>query len=266
MKNLKSNKGITLVALIITIIVLLILAVVTISAVNEGNLFSHANNAATTYSEKAEEENSLISSYIAEIKKYDKDKEFDPNKPIVGRTFYLLNQADGFEIPSLANITDDTLDAYTIFSDEYTTCRYQYNSSTKTLTISEEGKSDRTLHFMKLENNMLLYSEAGDAFSFTTTNGGEGTSLLAGYYATNGDETKTIQFEDNNNIDRTNSVGQPSEVIKYYVADDGTSSDGTYIMMLGWDLCEITKVGGVYTQIYNPQGGGTTYTLTPPQN
>ena len=48
--NLKEQKGITLIALIITIVVLLILAVVTISAVNEGSIFAHANNAATRYS------------------------------------------------------------------------------------------------------------------------------------------------------------------------------------------------------------------------
>ncbi len=64
---MKGDKGITLVALIITIIVLLILAVVTISAVNEGSLFSHANNAAEAYSKSAEEENSLISNYISKI-------------------------------------------------------------------------------------------------------------------------------------------------------------------------------------------------------
>jgi hypothetical protein len=69
---MKENKGITLVALIITIIVLLILAVVTINAVNEGSLFAHANNAATAYSQRAEEENSIISSYIGKIEKIGK--------------------------------------------------------------------------------------------------------------------------------------------------------------------------------------------------
>ena len=63
--NIKKAKGITLIALIITIVILLILAVVAINAVNEGSLFAHANNAATAYSEAAEEENSIISSYLA---------------------------------------------------------------------------------------------------------------------------------------------------------------------------------------------------------
>ena len=67
---MKENKGKTLVALIITIIVLLILAVVTISAVNEGSLFAHANNAATAYSEAQKEENTMISNWLTEIEKH----------------------------------------------------------------------------------------------------------------------------------------------------------------------------------------------------
>ena len=70
-KNLKENKGITLIALIITIIVLLILAVVTINAVNEGSIFAHANNAVTRYNAAAAEENTMISNYLLEIAKHD---------------------------------------------------------------------------------------------------------------------------------------------------------------------------------------------------
>ena len=74
---MKENKGITLVALIITIIVLLILAVVTISAVNEGSLFAHANNATEAYSKSAEEENTLISGYIGKIEEYAGEQNSD---------------------------------------------------------------------------------------------------------------------------------------------------------------------------------------------
>ena len=68
--NLKENKAITLVALIITIIVLLILAVVTITAVSEGNIFNHANNAATRYNAAATEENALLSNLLSDMEKY----------------------------------------------------------------------------------------------------------------------------------------------------------------------------------------------------
>ena len=63
----KTQKGITLIALIITIIVLLILAVVTISAVNEGSIFAHANNAATRYSQEAERENALLHNLLGTL-------------------------------------------------------------------------------------------------------------------------------------------------------------------------------------------------------
>ncbi len=76
---MKENKGITLVALIITIIILLILAVVTITAVNEGSLFAHANNAAAVYTEKAEDENITISNYIVQSGKYDSNNENNEN-------------------------------------------------------------------------------------------------------------------------------------------------------------------------------------------
>lgn len=78
MKNdLKENKGITLIALIITIIVLLILAIVTISGVNEGKIFAHANNAATKWNAAATEENGIISNYLIEMGKHDKSDEND---------------------------------------------------------------------------------------------------------------------------------------------------------------------------------------------
>jgi len=71
MRKNKNENGITLIALIITIILLLILAIVTISAVNEGNLFVHANTAATKYKEEAELENIKVASYLSEMQKYD---------------------------------------------------------------------------------------------------------------------------------------------------------------------------------------------------
>ena len=68
----KENKGITLIALIITIVVLLILAVVTVTAVNEGSIFAHANNAATKYNTAVTEENKMLSNYLTEMGKYNK--------------------------------------------------------------------------------------------------------------------------------------------------------------------------------------------------
>ena len=66
-KKLRMEKGITLVALIITIIVLLILAVVTINAVKDDGIIRHAKNATSKYEEKADEENTILDSYLAKI-------------------------------------------------------------------------------------------------------------------------------------------------------------------------------------------------------
>ena len=67
MKKNKTEKGITLVALIITIIVLLILAVVAIGVVTGDGILFHAKDASTKYTEKADEENSTIEDYAEMI-------------------------------------------------------------------------------------------------------------------------------------------------------------------------------------------------------
>ena len=61
----KNQKGITLVALVITIIVLLILAGVAITlAVDQGELFNHANNAVTEWNNKVNQEGEAINNAL----------------------------------------------------------------------------------------------------------------------------------------------------------------------------------------------------------
>ena len=61
----KNQKGITLVALVITIVVLLILAGVAITlAVNQGELFNHANNAVTEWNDKVNQEDKAINNAL----------------------------------------------------------------------------------------------------------------------------------------------------------------------------------------------------------
>ena len=61
---MNKNKGITLIALVITIIVMLILVTVTIRVATDGNLFTHAANAASRTKIAAAEENELSSGNI----------------------------------------------------------------------------------------------------------------------------------------------------------------------------------------------------------
>lgn len=61
---MKSQKGITLIALVITIIVMLILVTVTITMAINGNLFNYAKDAVTKTKANQTEENSLGSGNV----------------------------------------------------------------------------------------------------------------------------------------------------------------------------------------------------------
>ena len=67
MKKLKTEKGITLVALIITIVVVLILAVVAIGAVQDSNIIAHAQNPAGEYNQAKNMEEEMLENYVNKI-------------------------------------------------------------------------------------------------------------------------------------------------------------------------------------------------------
>ena len=64
MKKSKTQKGITLIALIITIVVLLILAVVTINAIQGDGIIEYAKNAANDYQQAQADEEALLQNYL----------------------------------------------------------------------------------------------------------------------------------------------------------------------------------------------------------
>ena len=70
MNTFKTNKGITLVALIITIIVLLILTVVAISSITDQGLFTKSQEAVNSYEDSRKEEEGKLAGYSSEIDKY----------------------------------------------------------------------------------------------------------------------------------------------------------------------------------------------------
>lgn len=73
-KNFKTNKGITLIALIITIIVLLILAMVSIKLVWDGGIIEHSKNAVNAYNEAQQNEKDQITAAEQEMNKYGNNK------------------------------------------------------------------------------------------------------------------------------------------------------------------------------------------------
>ena len=66
-QNIKTQKGITLVALVITIIVLIILAVVAIGALQNHGIINYAKNARAEYEAATEKENTILGNYLAKI-------------------------------------------------------------------------------------------------------------------------------------------------------------------------------------------------------
>ena len=88
MKKQKTQKGITLIALIITIVVLLILAVVTIGALDRSNIIGQAESAASSYNEKKTEEEVVL-----------KDTE-----GILGNLFDSINNGNGTTPPATTEV------------------------------------------------------------------------------------------------------------------------------------------------------------------
>ena len=72
MQEIKSNKGITLIALVVTIIILLILAGVSITTLSGNGLFGRAESSAAKYQAASEAENSTISSLLDKYDNYDR--------------------------------------------------------------------------------------------------------------------------------------------------------------------------------------------------
>ena len=68
MKRTKTQKGITLIALIITIVVLLILASVAISSIQNDGILSYAENVANKYNQSQRDEQSVIDKYLGYLK------------------------------------------------------------------------------------------------------------------------------------------------------------------------------------------------------
>ena len=89
MKETKTQKGITLIALIITIVVLLILAIVTIGTLDKTNIIGRANEAAVEYEKRKEEENTLI-------KEFEQLLEVSPSVKVYGtKEVYLIDSPEG---------------------------------------------------------------------------------------------------------------------------------------------------------------------------
>ena len=178
MKNLKSNKAITLIALIITIVLIMILAVVTIGAVNEGGLFAHANNATTKYSTEADLENTKIAGYISEMEKWDKGSSALLEEDVVGSLVYALffeEDDEAFDKIIEAGITEDMLDHPYYYMegriDDYFYQYFKFSENGDEMLV--RGEDDENMSFVSHNETEIynvvyaaieLESELKDAF------------------------------------------------------------------------------------------------------
>ena len=117
MNGLKSERGITLIALIITIIILVILAAISINAVYNNGIIEYAINGTQNYAQKAVEENRMyarVESKIEEglIKQQIKDYRIEVISD------YIENEDEEKCASLLCVYTDNTNVAFT-YNDEY---------------------------------------------------------------------------------------------------------------------------------------------------
>ena len=245
MKKIKEGKGITLVALIITIIVLLILAVVTISAVNEGDLFAHANNAATSYEKVQKEENTSISNYLSEMQKHDANQTSTADQSEIVGTYYA---ADGDEVYTVVINNDGTLN----FAGQ-NNLEYKYENNILSCNIYG---TDLVWQYQILENETkVLYLEKsyGTPVLYATNTSGLNTSKIEGKYVSGHNYYKFVNdtYAMNGKIEDENGDANEDKLeYKYF-----TQYDLVYVKSINeaseWFKLDENKL------IYLKENGGT---------
>lgn len=103
-KRLKSNNGITLIALIITIIVLLILAMVSIKLIWDGGIIAHAKNAVNKYEEAQRNETDQINNIFGNNGGGD---EYKSDAPDELQKYVLGEELKGQDLSNICNWQDD---------------------------------------------------------------------------------------------------------------------------------------------------------------
>ena len=107
--NIRTQKGITLVALIITIVVLLILAVVSIGAVQNSGIIGNAKNAAGGYDQAK----------VNEVEKLENTEEYiNSIIPNNGEGATITKEYQRNEVKQILKITGEKYEITTLYKDE----------------------------------------------------------------------------------------------------------------------------------------------------
>ena len=136
MKKYKSQKGITLIALVITIIILLILAGISISALTNQGLFKNAKEAQNATEKAEEEQGKVLNEYEDEINKYLENDDKTAKK--------LVDKVnDGtIKIGDYVKYTPDTASTTEILQELNT---YSGSDANTTSTLTQESLNWRVL-------------------------------------------------------------------------------------------------------------------------
>ena len=136
MKKYKSQRGITLIALVITIIILLILAGISIAALTNQGLFKNAKEAQNATQKAEEEQGKTLNEYEDEINKY-----LENDKKIDGKIVDRVNDGT-IKIGDYVKYIPDTASTDTILQELNT---YSGSSANTTSTLTQESLNWRIL-------------------------------------------------------------------------------------------------------------------------
>jgi len=236
MKRNKTQKGISLIALIITIVVMLVLASVAISEMKGKGIIGHAGNQYNLVNEKLEDQNELLKNEYSYL-----------NEGNNGKFFYETHTEhtwDSGVVTTSATCTATGVKTYT--------CTYDGCEATKTETISKLGHdydaTTTSATCTKAGTTKYTCSRCGD--SYTTTIAALGHKPT--YGGTQYVHTKC-------SVCGTTTSSTHSYSSK--TTTSGTTKTTTYTCACGYSYKTTTTTTTActthYWQLYNPDGKGT---------
>ena len=238
MKRTKMQKGITLIALIITIVVLLIIAVVTIGNIQNTKIIEYAQNAATDYNNKKDEEEDILAGYESIIKEHlpGGDKvTYKGDVPIPTGFYYVTGTKDtGFVISD--NSADEN-NASGKSGNQFVWIPVAENEFS-TFAVLQDGSTENYRGALYNWDNNRTYS-----WSSTSTYYREPANLT-------GTKTWDVATTVNGNPVETGTTYNYDGTDMFNLFDMGTYSENYYQDKFNKMVKSVAKYGGFYVGRY----------------
>ncbi len=162
MKKYKSQRGITLIALVITIIILLILAGISIAALTNQGLFKNAKEAQNATQKAEEEQGKTLNEYEDEINKY-----LENDKKIDGKIVDRVNDGT-IKVGDYVKYIPDTASTDTILQELNT---YSGSSANTTSTLTQESLNWRILDIKNGQVRLISELPTTSTIALSSYNG-----------------------------------------------------------------------------------------------